>query len=127
VGCAGTCRGGQGAGLELGGDVGVAISACVRAVHAGVRLKEEGEGLASGSRGTMAQTRERITGRSTDRATPPNRSKGERNFIPSNSGCYRPIPLKRISPSIQGWLEKSSRYLAFKSSSLSQVASSSEC
>jgi hypothetical protein len=35
VGCAGTCKGGQGAGLELGGDVGVAISACVRAVRAG--------------------------------------------------------------------------------------------
>jgi hypothetical protein len=30
-GCVGTCRGGQGAGLELGGDVGVAISMCMRA------------------------------------------------------------------------------------------------
>jgi hypothetical protein len=29
----GTCRGGRGAGLELGGDMGTVISACVRAVH----------------------------------------------------------------------------------------------
>jgi hypothetical protein len=29
-----------------------AISACVRAVRAGERLKEEGEGLASGAHGT---------------------------------------------------------------------------
>jgi hypothetical protein len=48
--------------LELGGDVGTTISACVRAVRAGERLKEEGEGLASGTRGTVAQTREGITG-----------------------------------------------------------------
>jgi hypothetical protein len=48
--------------LELGGDVGAAISACMRAVRAGERLKEEGEVLASGARGTVAQTRERITG-----------------------------------------------------------------
>jgi hypothetical protein len=41
-GCAGTCRGGQGAGLELGGDVGATISVCVRAVYAGERLKEGG-------------------------------------------------------------------------------------
>jgi hypothetical protein len=79
VGCAGTCRGGQGAGLELGGDVGAAISTYMRAVRAGERLKEEG-GLASGARGTAAQMRERITGRSADRATPPNseREKGKR-------------------------------------------------
>jgi hypothetical protein len=52
----------------------------MRAVRAGERLKEEGEGLASGARRTVAQTRERITGRSTDRATPPNseREKGKR-------------------------------------------------
>jgi hypothetical protein len=37
--------------LELGGDVGVAISVCVHAVRAGERLKEEGEGLASGAVG----------------------------------------------------------------------------
>jgi hypothetical protein len=80
VGCAGTCRGGQGAGLELGGDVGVVISACVCAIRAGERLKEEEEGLASGARGTVAQTREHITGRSADKATPPNnkREKGKR-------------------------------------------------
>jgi hypothetical protein len=53
----GTCRGGQGAGFELGGDVGTMISACVRAVRAGKRLKEEGEGLASEARETVAQTR----------------------------------------------------------------------
>ena len=66
--------------MELGGDVGTTISACVCAVHTGEQLKEEGEGLASGARGTVAQTRERITGRSTDRATPPNseREKGKR-------------------------------------------------
>jgi hypothetical protein len=66
--------------LELGGDVGTAISACVRAVRAGERLKEEGEGLASGARGTMAQTSERRSSRSADRATPPNseREKGKR-------------------------------------------------
>jgi hypothetical protein len=78
-GCAGTCRGGRGAGLELGGDVGVAILACVRAVRIGERLKERGEGLASGACGTTAHTRERTTGRSADRATPPNneREKGK--------------------------------------------------
>jgi hypothetical protein len=66
--------------LELGGDMGAAILACVRAVRAGERLKEEGERLASGASGTVAQTRERITGQSTDRATPPNseREKGKR-------------------------------------------------
>jgi hypothetical protein len=60
--------------------VGAAISVCMRAVHAGERLKEEREGLASGTHGTTAQTRERIPGRSTDRATPPNseREKGNR-------------------------------------------------
>jgi hypothetical protein len=60
--------------------VGAAISACMRAVRAGEQLKEEGEGLASGARGTVAQTRERITGRRVDRATPPNneREKGKR-------------------------------------------------
>jgi hypothetical protein len=42
VGCAGTCRWGQGAGLELGGVVGATISVCVRAVRAGERLKEGG-------------------------------------------------------------------------------------
>jgi hypothetical protein len=41
-GCAGTCRGGRGAGLELGGDVGATILACVRTVHTGERLKEGG-------------------------------------------------------------------------------------
>jgi hypothetical protein len=66
--------------LELGGDVGAAISTCMRVVRAGDRLKEEGEGLASGACGTVAQTRERIIGRSADRATPPNieREKGKR-------------------------------------------------
>jgi hypothetical protein len=42
VGCAGTCRWGEGAGLELGGIMGTAISACVRVVRAGERLKEGG-------------------------------------------------------------------------------------
>jgi hypothetical protein len=41
-GCVGTCRGGRVAGLELGGDVGTTISACVRVVRAGERLKEGG-------------------------------------------------------------------------------------
>jgi hypothetical protein len=41
-GCAGTCRGGRGAGLELGGNVGATISSCMRAVRAGERLKEGG-------------------------------------------------------------------------------------
>jgi hypothetical protein len=48
-GCAGTWRGGRGAGLELGGDVGATISACVRSVRTGERLKEGGEG--TGERG----------------------------------------------------------------------------
>jgi hypothetical protein len=51
----------------------------------------------------------------------------ERNFIPPNSGCYKPIPLKKnLALEIQGWQAKSLGYLAFRSSSLSQVASSSE-
>jgi hypothetical protein len=69
-GCAGTCRGGRGAGLELGGDVGAAISACVHAIRAGERLKEGGKGLASGARRTEAQTREHTTGQSVDKVTP---------------------------------------------------------
>jgi hypothetical protein len=73
-GCAGTCRGGQGAGLELGSDVGTAISACVHAVRVGERLKE-GEGLASGAHGTEAQTREHTTGQSADMVTPQNSEK----------------------------------------------------
>jgi hypothetical protein len=81
--------------LELGRDVGAAISACVHAVRAGERLKEEGEGLASGARGTAAQTRERITGQSAERATPPNseREKGKRGVgwrRQAGPTCQRP-------------------------------------
>ena len=66
--------------MELGGDVGAMISVCVRAVRAGERLKEEGQGLASGARGTAARTHERIMGRSAYRATPLNseRENGKR-------------------------------------------------
>jgi hypothetical protein len=33
----------------------------------------------------------------------------ERKFIPPNSGCYKPIPLKKnLALEIQGWLAKSS-------------------
>jgi hypothetical protein len=39
-GCGGTCGGDRDAGLALGGNVGAAISACVRVVHASERLKE---------------------------------------------------------------------------------------
>jgi hypothetical protein len=68
-GCTGTCRGGRGAGLELGGDVGATISACVRAVEGGDT---------DGRAGPTTQTRERTTGRSADKVTPPNseREKG---------------------------------------------------
>jgi hypothetical protein len=47
------------------------------------RRAVEGGGLASGGRGTAAHTRERITGRSADRATPPNneREKGKRGRV----------------------------------------------
>jgi hypothetical protein len=60
--------------------VGAVISTCVRAVHAGERLKEEGGGTGERGRGTATQMHERITGRSADRATPPNseREKGKR-------------------------------------------------
>jgi hypothetical protein len=47
-GCVGTCRGGQGAGLELGSDVGTTISAFVHAVRAGERLKEGGRDWRAG-------------------------------------------------------------------------------
>jgi hypothetical protein len=92
VGCAGTCRGGQGAGFELGGDV---SSACVRAVRAGEQLTEEGEGLVSRARGIAAQTRERITGQSADRATPldSEREKGKRGASRRRQAgptCQRP-------------------------------------
>jgi hypothetical protein len=50
--------------------VGVAISACVRAVRVGERLKEGRERLASGARGTARQTRERATGQGADKADP---------------------------------------------------------
>jgi hypothetical protein len=75
--------------------VGTTISACVRAVRAGERLKEEGEGLASGARETASQTRERITGRSADRVTPldSEREEGKRSAgRPRQAGptCQRP-------------------------------------
>ena len=81
--------------MELGGDVGTTISACVRAVRAGERLKEEGEGLARGARGTAARTREHITGRSTDRATPQNserenRKRGAGRHRQAGPTCQRP-------------------------------------
>jgi hypothetical protein len=71
-GCAGTCRGRRGAGLALGGDVGAAISACVRAVRAGERLKEGGDGLASGAHQTTTQTREHTIDQGADKVTPQN-------------------------------------------------------
>jgi hypothetical protein len=70
-GCAGTCRGGRGAGLELGGDVGAAISACVHVVRVGKRLKE-GEGTGELGPWTAAQTCEHTTGQSADKVTPQN-------------------------------------------------------
>jgi hypothetical protein len=80
--------------LELGGDVGAAISTCVHAVRAGERLKEEGEGLASGARGTVAQTRERITGQRADRATPLNsereKGRGAGRHRQAGPTCQRP-------------------------------------
>jgi hypothetical protein len=57
VGCAGTCRGGRCADLELGGDEGAAISACVCAVRAGERLKEGGETGEWGPRGSGTDAR----------------------------------------------------------------------
>jgi hypothetical protein len=48
VGCAGTCRGGEVAGLELSGDVGAAISACV---HGPRRRAVEGGWGGTGERG----------------------------------------------------------------------------
>jgi hypothetical protein len=49
--CAGTCRGGGGAGLELGGDVGATISTCMRAVRASELLKEGGRDWRAGPAG----------------------------------------------------------------------------
>jgi hypothetical protein len=49
--------------------MGAAVSACLRAVRAGERLKE-GRGLASGAHGTATQTRERTTGQGADKAAP---------------------------------------------------------
>jgi hypothetical protein len=91
-GCARTCRGGRGAGLELGGDVGATISTCMRAVHAGKKLKE-GEGLASGAHGTAVQACEHTTGQSADKMAPQNsereRGRGARvgadKMAPQNS------------------------------------------
>jgi hypothetical protein len=54
--CGGTCRGGRGAGLELGGNVGATIPTYVRAVRAGEQLKEGGgKGLASEAHSTDAR------------------------------------------------------------------------
>jgi hypothetical protein len=53
-GVRGLVEGGQGAGLELGGVVGAAISGCVCTVRAGERLQEGGKGLASGAHGTAS-------------------------------------------------------------------------
>ena len=63
--------------MELGGNVGLAISACVCAIRAGERLKEGvGKGLASGARGTATQTCEHTTGQSADKVAPQNSKRG---------------------------------------------------
>jgi hypothetical protein len=77
VGCAGTCRGGRGASLELGGDEGATILACVRAVRAGERLKEGGGTGERGLRdsGTDARAHDRPKRRQGD---PTEQREGER-------------------------------------------------
>jgi hypothetical protein len=78
VGVCGDLKRGRGASLELGGDVGTAISACVRAVRAGERLKE-GEGTGErGPRdsGTDARPHDRPKRRQGD---PTEQGEGERN------------------------------------------------
>jgi hypothetical protein len=62
-------EGGRDAGLALGGDVDAAISACMRAVRVGERLKEV-KGTGKLGHGTAAQTREHTTSQGTDKATP---------------------------------------------------------
>jgi hypothetical protein len=49
--------------------MGAAVSACVRVVRAGGRLKE-GRGLASGPHGIATQTHERTTGQGADKVAP---------------------------------------------------------
>jgi hypothetical protein len=90
VGCAGTCRVGQGAGLVLGGNLGVRA-------RGPRRRAVEGGGGGTGERGPRdtAQTRECITGQSADRATPPNseREKGKRGVgrrRQAGPTCQRP-------------------------------------
>jgi hypothetical protein len=57
-------QGGQGGGFTRRGDVGMAISACVRVVRSGGQLKEGG--LAGRARRLVAQARGRATGRGAD-------------------------------------------------------------
>jgi hypothetical protein len=77
VGCAGTCRWGQGAGLELGSVVGTTILACMHAVRAGERLKEGGGTGERGPRdsGTDARAHKRPKHRQGD---PTGQREGER-------------------------------------------------
>jgi hypothetical protein len=78
--------------LELGGDVGAAISACVRAVRAGKQLKE-GEGPSSGAHGTAAQTREHTMGQSVDKMAPQNNERERGRGV--RVGAERQGPLVR--------------------------------
>ena len=77
MGCAGTYRGGHGAGLELGSDMGAVILSCVRAVRAGERLKEGGGTGERGLRdsGTDARAHDRPKRRQGD---PTEQREGER-------------------------------------------------
>jgi hypothetical protein len=93
-GCAGTCRRGQGAGLELGSDVGTAISACVHAVRVGERLKEGGGTGERGprNRGTDARAHDGPKRRHGD---PTEQREGERKrgagrCRQTRSACQRP-------------------------------------
>jgi hypothetical protein len=70
VGACGDLRRGSRRRFGSRGDVGMAVSACVRVVHAGERLKEGRGKLASRAHRTATQTRERATGQGTNKAAP---------------------------------------------------------
>jgi hypothetical protein len=68
-------KGGRDGGFAWRGDVGAAVSACMRTVRAGRWLKE-GEGLAGGARRAVTQACEYATGRGADRAARQSKERG---------------------------------------------------
>jgi hypothetical protein len=73
-------KGGRDGGFAWRGDVGTAVSACMRTVRAGRWLKE-GEGLAGGARRAVTQACECATSRGADRAARQSKERGSERGV----------------------------------------------